>query len=294
MMLHDCEEKKTKRIELKKFSEDATEQFVKFLYGFELEQDDLETVKELLYMGGLYDVEDLQKAASGFIVDNLTKENVFDVMEFAKTHNADIVMELCSDFVINRCPEKIVSQREEVLKFPELGLALLNGKIHDICNVRVHKFPLGPAEDLEIYKYEVSKPLVHGLKVTLSPHGPKIVIKGIGLLLMPGSEVEVKVSANYYDEYDKSSENVYTWKKSSMHKKKLSVLPIYFDRSADLDQSQFASCDLLIEIKGNGSGLGTKSSKTVTVHTKDNFADFGKEVKFSRSSCPVAEIYFSK
>lgn len=55
-----------KRIEMKSFSTKAVQEFVRFLYGFELDQEDmknnLEMVRDLIEMGGVYNVNGLQTA----------------------------------------------------------------------------------------------------------------------------------------------------------------------------------------------------------------------------------------
>ena len=65
-----------KRMEVAASSE-AMNQFVKFLYGFELEDDlSQEIVKELVQIGGVYD-EHLQKAGTELLKRHLTKEMCF-------------------------------------------------------------------------------------------------------------------------------------------------------------------------------------------------------------------------
>ena len=323
-MLHDCKEKRKKKIELEEFSVIATEQFVKFLYGFELEhedfQKDLELVKELLIMGGLYDVEDLQRAASKFIYDHFTKKNVFDVMEFAKTNKTDTVMELGCEYVLGNWPiEEIVSQREKLLKFPELGMAVINRKMQGICNFHVQESPLeSRISKWTIFKYEVGEPFVHRLKVQLKncmAIKKKIMtepLKGFGLLLMPGSDLDIKVLAKVRGEMHQ----VYKTKNNIISKKGSLITPIYFDTNVQvsntvenkkkrfdntMEYSETLEWDFEIEIKGNGTGLGTWNwSNGLNGHGQNptGYEDYknyeSQTVTVQWNKNPVAEIYFSK
>ena len=67
MMTSDFKEKHTRAIELRMFNSKTVEYFLKFLYGFELDNEDkdldLATLKELTVMGDMYDVKELQAAA---------------------------------------------------------------------------------------------------------------------------------------------------------------------------------------------------------------------------------------
>ena len=107
-------EKEEKRIEIKTFSDEAVELFVKFLYGYELEEDDInenyidnnialahrKTIEmklamDLIEMGGFYNVPNIQSAAATLLLKHITPENMVEIMDFVKTHNPEIAR-ICS------------------------------------------------------------------------------------------------------------------------------------------------------------------------------------------------------
>ena len=97
-------ESQLKRIELKSFSTKAVQMFVRFLYGFELEQEDLKNdldlVKDLIVMGGAYNVNGLQTAAVIYLPEHLNTDNMMEWMDFLKTHNAKDAIVFCSEFLV--------------------------------------------------------------------------------------------------------------------------------------------------------------------------------------------------
>ena len=89
-MTGDFKEKMEKKIEMKAFSTKAVQEFVRFVYGLEIEDlsTNLELVKELIEMGGLYNVPGVQSAAATFLPDHLNSSNKLELLEFAVTHQA--------------------------------------------------------------------------------------------------------------------------------------------------------------------------------------------------------------
>ena len=75
--------------------------FIKFLYGFELtdEDIDLNTSKELLKMGDMYEVKGLSKQSCYLIKNLLTKENVFENLSFCKKINSEKGVKICCKFI---------------------------------------------------------------------------------------------------------------------------------------------------------------------------------------------------
>ena len=79
----------------------ATEQFVKFLYGFELAEDlTIDIVKELMEYGQMYLVDSLQKAAGKRLDVLVSKDNVFELLNFFSNKKNNIGMDFCIGFVI--------------------------------------------------------------------------------------------------------------------------------------------------------------------------------------------------
>ena len=129
-MSGNFKEKEEKRIEMKSFSDKAVEMFIKFLYGFELEVDDLNNnvnlSKELIAMGGLYNVSGIQAAAAKFLKKHFTAENMVELMDFLKTNNAVEATEICSDFIANKFHLKTIRSTKILDRHPEIAVKLIN------------------------------------------------------------------------------------------------------------------------------------------------------------------------
>ena len=79
----------------------ATEQFVKFLYGFELAEDlTIDIVKELMEYGQMYLVDSLQKAAGKKLDVLVSKDNVFELLNFFRKKK----LQLEWTFALSSCP----------------------------------------------------------------------------------------------------------------------------------------------------------------------------------------------
>ena len=80
----EFKESHEKKIRLKTYSTKAVQQFIRFLYGFELEQEelkkDLQLAKDLTVMGGVYNIPSLQKAAAEALVDHVNMDNLVEII----------------------------------------------------------------------------------------------------------------------------------------------------------------------------------------------------------------------
>ena len=103
------------------------EEFVRYLYGYELQQehldDDLELVKELVTMGGVYFVDSLQTAATSCLSKHLSRENVLDVLTFMRTHQAITAVEICAEFCLNKVDLEALDASDQLEKYSEILLA---------------------------------------------------------------------------------------------------------------------------------------------------------------------------
>ena len=116
-------EKAKRIIALKDFSKKAVEEFVRYLYGYELQQEHLELVKELVIMGGVYFVDSLQTAATSCLSKHLSKENVLDVLSFMRTHKAITAVEICAEFCLNTLNLDTLDNSGQLENYPEILLA---------------------------------------------------------------------------------------------------------------------------------------------------------------------------
>ena len=113
------------------FSAQAVQQFVKFLYGFELEEENPKgVVMDLIEMGGVYSVENLQIAASIFVPKILTEGNMLEMMDFLKTHKALAALDLCTEFLLENSNRNALQSSDLLSKHVnKLTLILIFGNL---------------------------------------------------------------------------------------------------------------------------------------------------------------------
>ena len=141
MTTADFKEKTEKLIEFPKYSDYAVEAFIKFLYGFELElhltknddDDDenvnYETAFELIEMGGVYGVREVQLAAADLTKKYLTKENVFETMQICKENDLDVAVDFCAKFATMNFSKKEILESGVIMKLPEIACKFLENDV---------------------------------------------------------------------------------------------------------------------------------------------------------------------
>ena len=117
-------EKKDRKVSVP-FSSQAVEMMVKFMYGIELEDwKDIDVFLELIEIGGVYGIENLDKAAAEKIKQHLTKENVFHIFSFAHLHKANDLKKICTEIIISNFSENAVLEQKTIIDCPELAVEL--------------------------------------------------------------------------------------------------------------------------------------------------------------------------
>ena len=106
-------------------SSDALNEFVKFLYGLDLDRNlPLVTIKELIQIGGVYD-DSVRTAAWHLLRKHFTKENIFELLQFCKTLDAKIIMDTCKEFIVNAFKMKDLIKKNLLKDHPEIALDIL-------------------------------------------------------------------------------------------------------------------------------------------------------------------------
>ena len=129
-------EKKERKVKVP-FSSQAVERMVKYIYGIEIEDyenlnllshpitgQNLDVFLELIEIGGLYGIENLDKAVAEKIKPHVTKENVFHILSFAHLHKADDLKKHCADLIIGKFSEDEVCGEKAIIDCPDLGVEL--------------------------------------------------------------------------------------------------------------------------------------------------------------------------
>merc|ERR1719312_150908 len=111
-------EKKERKVKVP-FSSQAVEMMVKYLYGIELEEcENHDVFLELIAIGGLYGIENLNKAAAEKIKSHVTKDTVFHILSFAHLLKADDLKKICSDMILSAFSEKEVLNQKVIIDCP--------------------------------------------------------------------------------------------------------------------------------------------------------------------------------
>ena len=94
-------ERKEGKVKIPDASTETVTQFVRILYGLDLDENvSLDIVKELIMIGGVYDVT-VQEIAWEHLTSNLVKKNVFEVLKFCKEREARNAVKICLQMIVN-------------------------------------------------------------------------------------------------------------------------------------------------------------------------------------------------
>ena len=251
-------EKDEKRIKMSAYSAQAVQQFVKFLYGFELEEENPKgVVMDLIEMGGVYSVENLQIAASIFVPKILTKGNMMEMMDFLKTHKALAALDLCTEFLLENSDRNALQSSDLLSKHPEIAVHLLRG-----TTLRQNTIQLYERKTSMIINYEKDQTVSQDFKIEPILNKQQImnyirehttyqcVFTGLGLALCKGAEVEVCIYAQKEDTYNRKlgeEEKIYHGTVINLTNE---VLPIFFQKEVSCKKYHNNSVEVRHWIKG--------------------------------------------
>jgi len=198
----------TEKVAKLDLSHKASEKFVKFLYGFSLSWDKskhFEILKELIFYAGMCGLGCLQKAATSVFEENLDKTNVLTIFEILKKNEVDSAEVV--NFVVENFTRSELLQKKIFEKFPEVAVSIVKKEANMIdfrkilaldTTSNIQGPNTGPIvkicqnttidEHVEFY-FEKSTFSRTGMIQTEL----ELIIHGIGLTLLPGSNVNVEV-----------------------------------------------------------------------------------------------------
>ena len=106
-------------------SSEAVNVFVKFLYGFDIDEDiSLETLKELIQIGGVYD-SSVQDAAAELLTKHLTNEIVFELYKFCKQNDSKTALKHCQDLILKEFTYPQLLDNGFLEEHPETAVEIL-------------------------------------------------------------------------------------------------------------------------------------------------------------------------
>ena len=103
------------RIDLKEFSREAVQKFIRFLNGYDLDEkeddkdwkNDLGFIKELIVLSEVYGASDCQTAVAPYLIKHLNSRNAQELLDFALAHNAVEAAKLCKKVTEYEEPQSI-------------------------------------------------------------------------------------------------------------------------------------------------------------------------------------------
>ena len=101
MLQADMLEKNTKRIPVIDAKVEDVRQLLAYIYTAKVSPEYIR-FKELSALGDRYNVQSLVDFCATKLEASLTVENVLDVGIFAETHNSDLLMDKCAEFIANK------------------------------------------------------------------------------------------------------------------------------------------------------------------------------------------------
>ena len=114
---------------MKQFSTKAVDYFLKFLYGFELEKDDknldMDTLKELVVMADVFQVEHLPTAATVNMERFINGKNVFEILEFKKKYH-DEKYDHILRFIVHNFDYSELKRDGNLEKYPVIAMKFLD------------------------------------------------------------------------------------------------------------------------------------------------------------------------
>ena len=104
----------------------TVEHFVKYLYGFELDEEDISllTWKELVQICGVYD-RSIHDAAAEIMMKHLKKWTVFDILDFCKQNGATKAVDVCRTFIAMNFDPEILIRDGHFDDHPETAVKIL-------------------------------------------------------------------------------------------------------------------------------------------------------------------------
>ena len=101
MLQTDMFERTNRRIPITNAKIEDIRQLVTFIYTAKVSPE-YTRFKELSALGDRYNVQSLVDFCAIKLEASLTVENVLDVGIFAETHNSDLLMDKCAEFIANK------------------------------------------------------------------------------------------------------------------------------------------------------------------------------------------------
>ena len=298
----DFSEKREKKICIQGFSSNGVEEMIRFLYGFEI-NDEFVEIEELLALGEMYQIEDLKSAAAMVLEKYLSKERVFTIAEVAEKHNADEALEKCVDYIGKNFEIQDLIKNGMLDQFPKIAVAILK-KLANPASRFLLEEKLPCAESKSVVRVYSNIHAIHGFNYRNSQDhnlqfhtDTNILLKGIGLFVSP--ECKGELSANITVGYYTSTGYQH------LFSSQVSLINPNPDRNivqVSLEPTKLSAYTwykIKVRMTGPGfSAAGTGPVKEIVVDGLSERGEFVKKVKFTfqdpiEDPGQIPELYFN-
>ena len=284
----------------------------------------MEIMKELVFYAGMCGLYCLQKAAASVLVKKLSKQNVSEI--FGILSKNKIESEDALNFVIGNFEKSELLQKEIHKKFPEVAVAVLENEAEMKAAEKTFVLQIASLKCFNnrsngnISKTGSSVQILpnHSLNNSIQFRFPKqeckFLIHGIGLSLLPGSNVKVSVELwNHFWDYEYDSYDNY----ERIPRKELfdcaskqvlvpmskctRIVPVEFSKPLRLTNIDVGQID--VSVTGNGSARSFPNDQITSSFTGKLLDESvrGREIEIpfqvwikTPKTIPhiIAEIYF--
>lgn len=111
------------------------ESFLGYLYSGTIPDLNIDTAKELYEVGDKYAMEELKKACSEFLTNNLSEDNACEVLVLADLHSdEDFRKDVLSDMVYKKIPQRSRNWANFCKSYPILAVEVQNLYIKKYCS----------------------------------------------------------------------------------------------------------------------------------------------------------------
>ena len=112
-------------IRIEDSDKDALKEMVRYMYSAKVDEE-FAKFKELLVLANKYEVEELIKYCGTKLAETLDKENALELGVFAETHNADDLMNVCVQFILNNKPNSFLKNwKHQIQGSPKMIIEML-------------------------------------------------------------------------------------------------------------------------------------------------------------------------
>jgi len=282
-------------------SAEAVTQFVKIIYGLDLDESvSLDVVKELIVIGGVYDAT-VQEVAGEHLQKHLKKENVFELLQFSKKRDAKTGAKNCLEMIVNNFTKEELLGTGKFDDHPDLAIEMItkyesNRNTDTTLTMKAASYSSASMFDkVGGFTFNKNSPNEHSFDIKTTT---ATTFTGFGLFLSPGSDVQVDIS---YESY--GSNNSYKQTEHIQHRGPENVVPVIFKKPQNL--STITALSLTITGTGGapvGINTGQKNRDGYyqrTVNGKDKNGCYVRDVKLlyniqkgNVEQSIISDIYF--